>query len=237
MKNLNSISQNQFGKDFYKITKSQRLLILAENKLESIIDLNGENINKLASINKGINEDALNKRLILKYGGYNSKYFTDSELLIADKEISQKIYDLQFAKEAKKESLKKDNRYKNESYQDIFDGNLKYTKNKTKKYEKDFPIETIEKLISKNYNIKGEIIGHFVERSLFTLIQTENKINIIVNTDKLAFMLKYLPNTEMFIKNELKSIQFIKNGKIQGLLMPILNKDLSIPEKLLNYKI
>ena len=176
----------------------------AIQKLQESIKENGfvkggeEVLNKVATptLNRGIDLEAFKRKpTILNL--IKENVFTDSFLLINDKEIAKKLY-----KEVKdKTGIEED--------------------------KSEPAIEWKQVVPEKWGNNEADIIGYenLNEESWhnFKLMVrlTDGETNAYVDANKLAFMKKQLPIAKMYLSGQNTPVVFIERGKVKGLLMPI----------------
>lgn len=176
----------------------------AIQKLQESIKENGfvkggeEVLNKVATptLNRGIDLEVFKRKpSILNLVKEN--VFTDSFILINDKEIAKKLY-----KEVKdKTGVEED---KGEPVID---------------WKQVVP----EKWGNNEADIIGyENINEESWRNFALMVRlTDGETNTYVDANKLAFMKKQLPNAKMYLSGQNTPVVFIERGKVKGLLMPI----------------
>ena len=147
---------------------------------------------------------------------------TDSYLLLKDKFITDKIFSEYLDKLNKLETnrLKKIGASEQE-ISNVLEKNTEILRSRAK-ISKETP-NTGQILPEKISDKKTEIIGYKkgTEKTIYTYLKNGNDISVI-DSDKLAFIKKYLPNAELRMGITPSSpIQIIDKGELKGSLMPI----------------
>lgn len=205
--------------DITGLTKPQIRKKIRDERLE-IPDEGGKLLNKIAMPTEGIEMDIFGMKPELLYGGYEYGIFTDTYILLEGKEateLNKEIWDKENQKRAKR--LKKDN-----PDLDIENTIKKWDEvniKSSKEYKKGFPIKQVKEILSEKIGKEATIKGHFHSAPHIATVLSDGKTDVVVNTDKLAFMNKQLPNAKIMVTSEVTPVQFVENGKTKGLLMPM----------------
>jgi len=210
-----------YDKPFSELNKAELMKVLETSK-QALPDETGEYINKIGTPAKGLElRPTADEHARFIFGGYEKGLLTDSHLLVLDETVSKKV--LTDIIEKYKKARVKEVQTVEISYaeaQKIVDKEVEGYK---KEYAKQFP-ET-EKIVPKEDIEKSTPLwlqGHQVtELGSPVTILTDGKIQVAVDTNKLAFLNKNFPNAEIKATGELKPVLFIEEGKLKAVVMPI----------------
>jgi len=216
MATLDSAASKKFGKKFNDVTTTQRQGLLEDT--ESVIVTNDLDyiVKNIGSVNRGIEVKSYDSKPALLYGGYTKGVVTDGFILIDDRAVANDVLGKVIAKDEKifiKNSVAAGVNYK------VAEVNAKKsTTAQVKKYKDKFP--DYKALFPKERGNVAHAIGVDAKATYLT----DGEHIVAIDSDKLAFMLKHLPNAEMRIIDKKSTVQFLIGGRVKGMAMPIYRK-------------
>ncbi|MBA7492550.1 hypothetical protein ES702_03100 [subsurface metagenome] len=221
LKAFDKTSEFLYAKPFGELKKAELNRVLETSK-QPLPDSTGEYISKIGTPAKGLEirpmEDA---HAMYIFGGFEKGLLTDSHLLIIDEKIAKKVLtDIieKYKKARIKEVQTVEVSYK--EAQKIVDKEVEGYK---KRFVKDFP--DTKEIVTKEAIEKSTslwIQGHEVtELGPPITILTDGKIQIGIDTNKLAFLNKHFPNAEIKATGVDKPVIFMEKGNLKAVVMPI----------------
>ncbi|MBA7491705.1 hypothetical protein ES702_02253 [subsurface metagenome] len=210
-----------YDKPFAKLKKAELNKVLETTK-QALPDETGEYINKIGTPAKGLElRPTADEHANFIFGGYEKGKLTDSHLLVLDETVSKKVLtDIieKYKKARVKEVQSPEISYK--EAQKIVDKEIEGYK---KEYVKQFP--DVEKILPEGAIEKSTplwIQGHQVtELGPPVTILTDGKIQVALDTNKLAFLNKYFPNAEIKATGENQAVLFMEGKTLKAMVMPI----------------
>lgn len=222
LKAFDKTSEFLFNKSFEELSKTELKKVLETSK-RPLPDSTGEYINKIGTPAKGLGLSPMaDEHAMFIFGGYEREQLTDSHLLVLDKDVSKKtLSDLieKYKKARIKQVQSEEISYK--EAQKIVDKEVEgYKKEFVKKFPKTEDIVTKEAIGKATpLWIQGhQKISDYMPTITFL---TDGKIQIGVDTDKLAFLNKHFPNAEIKTTGENKPIIFMEKGNLKAVVMPV----------------
>ena len=243
LKPLDEQAQKQHGKDADKLSPNQINNLL--NQTGTVIKANSSIAEKMGRWQNGYVADENRAEGALVYGGIPNGVFTDSYILLQDKAAVSEMDEI-----IKKKFIKDFNKTiqnapfaEGESFdlaESTKQAELAYQKKQKDLKDKHPKLEAIKEIIGKQGK-KAEVIGYStakMERTFANQGETQAFVSngsqvAIVDANKLAFMEHFLPNHQIYMQDsDVAPIQWVKNGKIAGVLMPLKPGAYSIPTEL-----
>lgn len=211
-----------YDKPFSELKKSEIIRVLEESK-QALPDETGEYINKIGTAAKGLElRPTADEHARFIFGGFEKGLLTDSHLLVLDKDVSKKILtDIigKYKKARVKEVQTEEISFK--EAQKIVDKEVEKYK---KDFAKDFP--KTEEIVTKEAIERATslwVLGHQKSSEYMPTITylTDGKIEIGIDTDKLAFLNKHFPDAEIKATGQDKPVLFLEKGNLKAVVMPI----------------
>lgn len=185
------------------------------NKTSEII------LNKLTSAAKGqtlaLRPESDARETVFFYGGLANNVFTDGFIAITDAKAAKKVQNKLLGRIEKKRVDELQKGSQNLGYKAARELVKQERQSKIEDNKEKFP--PVDKVIPESYSKKNaDILGFNGAGQVFLSDGTEKAM---VYGDKLAFMQKSLPGASIRLSGDRKPVVFVKDGKIQGLLMPL----------------
>lgn len=210
-----------YDKPFSKLKKAELNKVLETTK-QPLPDETGEYINKIGTPAKGLElTPTATEQARFIFGGFEKGLLTDSHLLVLDKDVSKAVLtDIieKYKKARVKEVQTTEMSYK--EAQKIVDKEVESHK---KELVKQFP--DTEKILPKDAIEKSTplwIQGHQVtDYGPPITILTDGKIQVALDTNKLAFLNKHFPDAEIKATGENQAVLFMEGKDLKAMVMPI----------------
>lgn len=201
---------------------------MATETKESILISNPSELDKVANYRRGY-KPTIKERPVLVYKAIENGVMCDGWLLVEDKEATEKVIGKYIEKE-QEQSIKRlvemGRLSREEATKRVKSGFAELAKEgKYPNYKELYPKE-----LGKEVKLIGVTENNGYGDVKMTAYLSDGKDITAVNADKLAFVLKYLPDSKIFFSatNPIGSpLTFITQGKRKGLLMPLYGQ--SIP--------
>lgn len=216
-KEITDYLQTKYGKTFEKATKSEIKEALRETKVP--IFGGEELLKRVASAESGIDKKAIFETRTQFLGNIAKGDLTDGYILIRDKEVVDNFYNDNVKKIAQREARKLAKMGAN--YDEAYKKEIARLDKEKQENIKQAP--DVENVIPEPSKENARILGYQMGQygADVWVIVGNDKTQAALNPDKLAFVRKNLPGTEMRIVGSEAPIQFVKEKTIKGLVMPI----------------
>lgn len=236
-KPIEEYAQKEYGKPASKLSPTQIAKIMADKK----VAIKGDRsiIQKMARWQAGYTLDESREALI--YGGTLNGYYTDGYVLLSDKTAVKQmdsIIEDKFIKDYVKQARR--NSGNDFNIREAEDAAKKALAGKRQDLKDQYPKigspDMANHLHLKDVSpITAEVMGYYTPKdtNLRYAVIKGAKTYVVLDANKLAFMEKMLPGHKLKItNNSLAPVQFVKNNKINGVIMPLKQDGSDIPDSL-----
>jgi len=214
------IEQNTLAASLDKAKAGDLKKALIASKSFVLDPTGGQLLSKFGRAESGISQDVFEMKPELD-AGYHTGVITDSYQLIIDSKIAREYFDAYFDRQAKRVARNAPNP------KEALAEAKKNMVERAQANVKDFP--NIEPIMPKEEGTVATVQGYYSSNNTIYAVLTDGKQQVASSADRLAFMVKTLPDAEIRITGPEQVIQFRRDGKVVGLLMPVRIGETEIP--------